>query len=381
MRFNLCTRLLAWMAIAFSLAATSVQADFSTQVQTILDQSVTYNRVPGITMFARNARGDTFLGASGFADVENQTPMTPQHRFRIASISKTFVATVVLQLVEEGTLSLDEKIERWLDASLVSAIPNGQSITLYHLLSHTSGIYDFEDDAFIEMLFADMQKPWTPLELIQHALDHGHPYFEPGQGYQYSNTNYILLGLIIESVTASTMEEQTRTRILTPLHLENTFSGKEYTPQEEVDASSYFVQPDGSWMKIIDLPLDFEWGHGHMISTAEDLSLFFKSLLEGRLFQNKSTLDAMLTMTPQSGYRYGLGIALQPTGYGHTGGTFAFSSYASYRPEDGITLVFLENDLNLYFMNIKPEWGFVWVARQLRSMLFPSTAEKWDALK
>ena len=123
------------------------QEVFSAKIQAILDQSVTEFGIPGIVMLARNAEGKTFLGASGFADLETQTPMTPQHRFRIASISKTFVATVILQLVEEGALSLDEKIDRWLDASLVDSIPHGHAVTLRHLLSHTSGIYDFEAEA------------------------------------------------------------------------------------------------------------------------------------------------------------------------------------------------------------------------------------------
>ncbi|RJP33874.1 MAG: class A beta-lactamase-related serine hydrolase [Candidatus Omnitrophota bacterium] len=378
---NICGTIVFLIVALFQPLSISGQEEFSTKIQAILDQSVTEYHLPGIVMLARNAEGETFLGASGFADLETQTPMTPQHRIRIASISKTFVATVILQLVEEGALSLDETMDRWLDASLVDAIPNGHDVTLRQLLSHTSGIYDFEDSAFIELLFADMQKPWTPLELIQHALDHGEPYFEPGQGYQYSNTNYILLGLIIEKVTSSTMEEQIRTRILSPLHLHQTFSGEEDYPLDEWNAASYMVQEDGSRMKIVDLPLNFEWGHGHMISTVEDLAVFFQSLVDGRLFQNRSTLDAMLTMTPESDYKYGLGIIHGSLGYGHTGGTFAFASCATYRPEDGMTLVFAVNDLNLYYEDSEIEWGYVWATRQLHSLLLPSAVEMWCELK
>ncbi len=373
--FNYFRLFVFCLAFLIQISYAASQEEFSSKVHNILDQAVAEYGIPGMAVLARNAEGETFVGASGFADLESQTPLTAQHRFRIASISKTFVATVVMQLVEESKLALDETIDHWLDASIVDAIPNGHSMTLRHLLSHTSGMYDFEDEAFIDLLFEDTQKQWTPQDLIQHALEHGEPYFEPGQGYQYSNTNYILLGLIIENVSASTLEEQIRTRILNPLHLDNTFSGEEDYPQEG-NATSYWVQKDSTRVKIVDLPLYFEWGHGHMISTVEDLAVFFKALVDGQLFQKVSTLDEMITMTKESGYTYGLGISHSRVGYGHTGGTFAFISLATYIPETGAMLIYWKNELNM----VKDE-VFNHFFQQVLPLILPSNVDKWRNLK
>ncbi len=237
-------------------------------------------------------------------------------KMRIASISKTFLATVVLQLWEEKLLSIDHNMNNYLHDSIVSKFPYGDEVTIRQLLNHSSGIPDFEDTTFIMMLLTDPHQPWTPYELINYTVSSQSSHFEePGFIFHYSNTNYILLGLITESVTGKSMEQNIRDRILTPLNLSNTFSWSEGVPQQNY-AKGYMPFINNTVLTIDDqtLPMYFEWAHGQMISTAEDLYIFFKALVSGDLYIEESTLQAMLAFTPLSGFSYGLGIISQSIG-------------------------------------------------------------------
>src|SRR5215471_11637993 len=173
--------------------------------------------VPGVIGLAR--RGDKVVAAaSGVADVATRRPMAVGDRVRVGSITKTMVATVVLQLAAEHRLHLSDSIARWLPG----LVPGGQAITVRELLQHTSGIYNFTDDpGFLKAVEADPARVWQPRALIRIAVAHP-PLFPPGTAFHYSNTEYLLLGLVIEKATGHPLGRELRDRIFVPLGMRRT---------------------------------------------------------------------------------------------------------------------------------------------------------------
>src|SRR6185295_4954516 len=159
--------------------------------------------------------------ASGLGDVANGVPMRTDDHFKIASLTKTYTATVMLQLVQERKLRLSDSVEQWLPG----LVPNGENVTVRELLHHTSGLFDYEGDRrFLEpYLTGDLGFYWAPRQLVELAVSH-EPLFPPGQTttYSYSNTNFVLAGLIIETVTGRTLADEFQARLFTPLHLHDT---------------------------------------------------------------------------------------------------------------------------------------------------------------
>jgi len=327
---------------------TPPDSTFVQKVDKILQDTMAKYGIAGATMYVEDVQGNVAWISAGMADNEQQIPVNPETKFRVASISKTFLAVVVLQLMEEGMFALDNKYADYLADSIVALYPYGSEVTIRQLLEHTSGIYDFEDMQFIAMLLGDPTHHWTPWELLVYAATADSAHFDPpGTLYHYSNTNYILLGQLVEKVTGVSMQENIRDRVLTPLQLQNTFSGGlEAVPQSNY-ANGYVDIPGMLQMTVNDqtLPLYFEWAHGQMISTAHDLYIFYNAVLNKDLFQNQSTLDAMIECSALSNGTYGMGIAKnsQQLGYGHAGETLGFISFASVNPETGSTIVLLYN--------------------------------------
>ena len=279
---------------------------------------------PGIVALVKDSHG-TWRGASGWANLRTKAAMRPDIHFRIASVTKTFTATVVVQLVGEGKLWLDEPVERWLPG----VVPNGGNITVRQLLVHTSGIRDFDDP----------QGLMGPREVIAGPLSQP-PLFAPGSAWSYSNTNYILLGLIVESVTGSSFAQQLRQRILTPLRLRDTTF--ERSPRDVAIRTPFAHGYDlVSSSRPRDVtPFKGHWASGGVVSTVDDLARFYSALLGGRLLR-KDLLGRMLTTVPTANapndpngpwgpsVRYGLGIralrmACGKTAWGHWGGLPGF---------------------------------------------------------
>lgn len=263
--------------------------------------------------------------------------MRPDHAFRVGSITKTFVATVVLQLAAEGGLGLDDSVEQWLPG----LVPNGRAITLRQLLNHTSGIYNYtEDEALFRSLVRDPLRVLTPEELVAVATRHG-PRFAPGTDWSYSNTGYIVLGLVIEKATASPLEEQLRQRIFEPLGLARTsLPGAAALPPPA--AHGYLPPGNGLVATRGGKPVDvtawsptWAWAAGALVSTAGDLARFYGALLGGELLQPEQ-LREMRTAVAGPGYGLGLAVDRLQCGpaLGHTGGVPGYTSIA-YGSEDG----------------------------------------------
>jgi D-alanyl-D-alanine carboxypeptidase len=259
--------------------------------------------------------------ASGLAVLRGRVPLHADDRFRVGSITKTFVAVVVLQLVDEHRLRLDDPVERWLPG----LVPNGGRITVRELLGHTSGLADYAGDpSFVRRTVAEPRRLWTPRELVGVALAEG-SVARPGERFAYASTNYVLLGLVVERATGTSLERQLRRRIFVPLGLQDTSFGAGpliaghyahgYAPSEyDGIVGSLATARDRATVNT-----SWAWAAGAIVSTASDLSRFFGAVLQGRLLAPR----LLELMRPAPGTRYGLGLAAfhTPCGtaIGHTG--------------------------------------------------------------
>jgi D-alanyl-D-alanine carboxypeptidase len=332
------------MTTQSSLASTdSINSDRIRALQTSLDQAL--GNTIGATAAISTPDGSWF-GASGLANLRTGLAIQPDDLFQIGSITKPFVSTVVLQLFESDQLSLDDPLTRWLPPDLVRPIPNGNQITIRQLLNHTSGIPDY-----VPILLGtgvNLFREWQPQELIE-LIGAQTAEFVPGADWSYSNTNYILLGLIIEQVTGNPIATEIRSRILEPLNLKHTFFAGAETGPESV--SGYWdVNNDGRLDDVSNLSLSWAWSSGALVSNTKDLLRFSRALFNGELLQ-PNTLEQMLTfVTPirsNAFSGYGLGIARLKTSegtfYGHTGLTLGFRSSLWYEPETQLIYTDLQN--------------------------------------
>ncbi|WP_344345934.1 serine hydrolase domain-containing protein, partial [Kitasatospora putterlickiae] len=266
--------------------------------------------------------------AAGVNDLGSRRAPRADGRFRIGSVTKTFVSTVVLQLVDEGRLRLDDPVERHLPGT----VPNGDAITLRQLLNHTSGLYDhlsdprflYQDEASLRGYLADRRwKSWSPAQLIEVGVQAA-PYFAPGQGWHYSNTNYVLLGEVIRKVTGHNWRSEVDRRIVKPLHLDDTVFAGTRPGMAGPHAHGYAKLPEG----LADLTLinpSFADAAGDGISTTADLNRFHAALFGGRLLSAARFAEMTTAVpAPMIGAHYGLGLIRYdlPCGevWGHTGG-------------------------------------------------------------
>lgn len=278
--------------------------------------------------------GRVWRGTSGVAELGTSRAVPVAARFRAGSISKTFVATVVLQLAAEGRMRLDDPVERWLPG----VVPNGENITVRQLLNHTSGLYDYKDTLVMPPnaeFYTYQYRTWTAAEQIQRALAHPPVFDKPGSRYDYSNTNYLLLGEIIEKVTGQTYGEQIERRLIRPLGLHGTSMPGTSTYIREAHLHGY-VPKDGGLIDFTEMNPSLFGASGELISTTHDLNRFFAALLGGRLLPAR-LLDEMKTPGTEGG-TYGLGLSWHDTSckvrvYGNDGDALAYQAY-SYATED-----------------------------------------------
>ncbi|GLF99778.1 serine hydrolase domain-containing protein [Streptomyces yaizuensis] len=305
--------------------------------------------IPGVTAQARDRHG-AWNGASGIGDRRTGKPRGTHDHFRIASITKTFVATVMLQLAAEGRLDLDDSVDKHLPGLVRGNGHDGRKITVRQLLNHTSGVYDFlEDPAYrqkylMEKGFLKHRYDYRPPQIaIDTALAHA-PYFQPGAEYRYSNTNYILAALVMEKVTGNRYEDEVHRRIVKPLKLRGTSAPGNSSAMPKRSSRAYSTLTEDGSGTIRDVTLQNasqSWAEGDMISTSDDLNRFYRALLRGKLLPDKQ-LKEMKALTPQSddgtsGYGLGLGKETTSCGteiWGHTGGWIGSMS-ASFTTEDG----------------------------------------------
>jgi D-alanyl-D-alanine carboxypeptidase len=319
-------------------------------LQAALNAARASGKLAGISAAVVFPDGSMWTGQSGSAILSSKTPVTADTLFSIGSISKTFVAALALRLAEQGTISLTDPLSKY-----VPTFPNASHITLSELLDHRSGIRDvFDSTSMDNAITSNPSRIWTVAQVLAGI---GKPYFAPGRGYHYSNTNYILLGVVIEKVTGKTIASLVRSEFLDPLGMKNTW----FQPEETV-ATTNFAQ---GYMNTASQPRDVSVGQkmlpynseatvagtsGGFVSTASDLARWASALYGGGVL-DEAELASMTDVSPTlpyTNYPYGYGferttIAKQMA-WGHRGHLDGFWSAMWYLPDYGITIVILTND-------------------------------------
>jgi D-alanyl-D-alanine carboxypeptidase len=298
------------------------------QFQNLLNGEVKAN-MPGILLHIEYPdKNMSWSGVAGVSDKKTGDPLKTEHQFRIASVTKTFVACAVLRLWEDEKLQLDDPIQLYISAEHIEILRRGgyevDRITIRHLLTHSSGLFDHTNsNNFVSKIMEDPQYEWTRTEQILIAATDGKPIAPVSERFSYSDTGYILLGEIIEQINGSDLDNSLR-ELLVFEHLG--------MPDTRIENGRHLINENRlhQYMDGVDI-YDFNptmdiYGGGGLLSTAHDLAIFFQSLFNHKIFRKKSTLDTMLqpvpyTSKPDKDYRMGI-FLIQVEGldaYTHTG--------------------------------------------------------------
>jgi D-alanyl-D-alanine carboxypeptidase len=303
-------------------------------VRQILDRLTAADGAPGALAEVSDAHGHTVM-TSGVADVKTHAPVPRDSRFRIGSTTKMFTATVVLQLVAERRVVLDAPVERYLPGVIRGHGNNGRSITVRQVLQHTSGLPDYLTYLTPQAVLKDPLAHHDTRDLVNIALAH-HRTFKPGEGWRYSNTDYLVAGMLIEKVTGQTYGEQIRRRVITPLGLHQTYVPGDATTIPGPHPSGY-VRPgeDAPLMDITAINPSVAGPAGGMISSGADLNRFMDALVRGRLLHPAQLREMMKTRPTgdPDGRAYGLGLESRPLPcgglyWGHTGDMLGYETVA-----------------------------------------------------
>ncbi|HKR11532.1 MAG TPA: serine hydrolase domain-containing protein [Pyrinomonadaceae bacterium] len=317
-----------------------------TALQLKLDEWHKAGSFPGATLGVILANGESFGLAVGFSDRETRTPLRPTDRMLAGSVGKTFAAATALQLVKEGKIGLDDKIGKYLGREpWFSRLPNAKDITVRQLMNHSSGLvrYEFKDQ-FTKDLTANPEKSWKPAELVAYLLGERPP-FAAGQGWDYSDTNYIVLGMIIEKVTGRKFYDEANKRLLKPLKLTDTIPQDGPRLKGVVQGYAGPNNPFGGTDAMIvngkfAINPQFEWTGGGYASTAHDLARWARMLYDGRAFSRDllpQVVDGVAAPMLGRETKYGLGVIIRKTtigtSYGHSGFFPGYMTDMMYFPE------------------------------------------------
>jgi D-alanyl-D-alanine carboxypeptidase len=299
---------------------------------------------PGGTAGFALADGASFGIAVGVSDRTVQTPMKPADRLLLGSVGKTYASAVALQLVHEQRIALDDPISKHLGREpWFARIAHSDRMTVRQLMTHTSGLVRYElNPRFTADLSANPDKTWTPVERLSYLFD-AQPPFAPGEGWEYSDTNYIVLGMIIERAGGAPYYEQLRRRILQPFGLRETVPADSRRVPGLVQGYAGASNPFGGTDEMIKdgrfaINPQFEWTGGGLAVTAVDLAKWAKLLYEGKVI-DASLMDDLLDGVPAKlgpDTRYGLGVIIRPTPlgitYGHSGFMPGYQTDMMYFP-------------------------------------------------
>lgn len=327
----------ARLAPAATLASTpSVQAAIVAAVER--ERRVYGGRtpLPAVLVGVWDGVGGNYVRAFGYADIAKRRPLTPADHFRIGSNTKTFVISVLLQLVDEGKLSLDDPLSRF---SLGVTIPNARNISVRETCQMRSGLFEAYDTPQINRMKVTPSSTFDPRTLVKWAVKQK-PYFPPGKNYRYSNTNYLLLGLIIESVAKDTVANQIRKRLLIPFSLRGT-SYPSTQAMPDPWAHGYALNNHRNWQDVSGtIPVSLMGAAGEIVSNVPDSQRWVKLYVTGKT-NAAATQRARMKCIPtgEGNLSFGLGIGCSAGWFGYTGGLPGYNTANYYHPSTGTTIV------------------------------------------
>jgi D-alanyl-D-alanine carboxypeptidase len=309
------------------------------RLDTAVTDAMNAANVPGVIVGLWGPDGQ-YVRAFGVAIRATGEPMKVDFYHRIGSVTKTFTVTALLQLVDQGKLRLDDPIAKYVDG-----VPRGGEITLRQLARMQSGLHNYSAvEAFQKLLYSDPQHPFTPRELIDFAFSVPND-FAPGQGFEYSNTNTVLLGMTVEKVSGRTLPDFIRDHIINPLKLSHTsFPTTNAFPEPHAQGSSQ--NSDDLDVVATDWDPTWAWAAGAMISTLDDMRLWAEELAAGTLLTPETQRQRLETVTdpplpPQDGY--GLGIFDLAGWVGHNGSLPGYQTVVVHLPDKQMTMVIMSN--------------------------------------
>ena len=363
----------------FFLFITRVSFSQATRLQIILDSLQVAGNFPGLNIaIVKNDNRLIALG-SGYSDKEKKRKLTTSDGMLQGSVGKTYVSAIALQLIKKGEINLDEKVSTYLGQyEWYLRIPNATSITVRMLMNHTSGVmrYEFKEQ-FLKDLTANPGKIWPPDELVRYVLDEKAP-FNAGEGWDYSDTNYILLGMIIEKITGEKYYDLLRKNILQPFKLLNTFPSDSRNlkglaqgyagDSNEFGGKDKVVGEDGLFI----VNPQFEWTGGGIYSTTSDLAKWGKILYEGKIIDTALLFSSAVPAKLGKDTKYALGVIIRPTpfgiAYGHSGFFPGYMTELFYFPEYRMSIAIQTNSSDFKKLNISLQKCLLEIAKEARNL-------------
>ena len=342
------------------------------KLQDILDKAIVNapTKTPGAVLLV-STPSEQAVVASGKSNVVVDSAMSSGDMLRIASMTKTFVAAVVLKLAEEGKLDLNETVSRYVP-DITARIANGQSATVRNLLNMTSGMFEYYDNpAYLSAVETrPARQAWTAEEVIAYAYDQS-AYFSPGVNFKYTNTNYLLLELIVNRVSASTLAAEMRRILFMPLAMDNTFMEMKETKSGGFGGLLVrgYSTSQTPFKDITEQNDSLGLGDGGLISDAPGVAKFLRALFKQKSILNDNSLVQMKT-SGFAGKDYGLGLEVKSSttygpNWGHGGKSAGFQSDMRYYPDKDLVVVILTNEEN-------SDSGFIdQVTKDTLSSLYP----------
>lgn len=339
-----------------ALASTPVDSPVASDLESAISATMEAMEIPGAVVLVEQEGSAPWLRSFGVANTETDEPMDPAMHMRIGSVTKTMNATVVLQLVDEGKLSLDDTLAGTMPE--ISTFPYADEMTIRQMLSMRSGAFDYlGDPSVFQGVAAEPTRSWTPDEMIDTSLAH-EPAFAPGEGFAYSNTNYILLGMIVEKLTGQPIAETFRQRLFEPLGMAQTSLPSDVGLPEPF-ARGYGVGVTFSGATPVPQLTDelrdwtrfnptVAWAAGGVISTVGDLRTWLEELVQGSLLSEEVQRERMTFPEVEAGpdappFRYGLGVASFDGMVGHDGSIFGYEAFIGQEQDTGTSIVTLIN--------------------------------------